>query len=52
MAFGDSFVQQTLNMDYRGFISHILLRQHGNQFLNYGIHFIRISDGLREEVEP
>jgi hypothetical protein len=52
MAFGDSFVKSTFNMDYRGFINHIHLKIHENEVLNFGLHFIRILEGTREEIEP
>lgn len=52
MAFGDSFVRSTLNMDYRGYINHIYLKHYENEVLNYGLHFIRLSEGIREEIEP
>jgi ABC-type branched-subunit amino acid transport system substrate-binding protein len=52
MAFGDSFVKSTLNMDYRGFINHIHLKKHNQEVVNFGLHFIRLSDGIREEIEP
>jgi hypothetical protein len=52
MAFGDSFVHSTSNMDYRGFINHIHLKIHENEVLNFGLHFIRILEGTREEIEP
>lgn len=52
MAFGDSFVNHTLNMDYRGFINHIKLKNHDNEVVNFGLHFIRLTEGIREEIEP
>ena len=52
MAFGDSFIRNTLNMDYRGYINHINLKRRGNEIINYGLHFIRLSEGIREEIEP
>lgn len=52
MAFGDSFVSKTLNMDYRGYINHIKLKQHGDEIINFGLHFIRLNEGIREEIEP
>lgn len=52
MAFGDSFIKNTLNLDYRGFINHIYLIRNENEVVNFGIHFIRLSEGIREEIEP
>ncbi|MBM3400117.1 MAG: hypothetical protein FJY15_06075 [Bacteroidetes bacterium] len=52
MAFGDSFVKNTLNMNYRGFINHIHLKNNNNEVVNFGLHFIRLSEGMREEIEP
>jgi hypothetical protein len=52
MAFGDSFVSKTLNMDYRGYINHINLKKHGDEIVNFGLHFIRVNEGVREEIEP
>lgn len=52
MAFGDSFIKNTLNMDYRGFINHVHLIRNENEVINFGVHFIRLSEGIREEIEP
>jgi hypothetical protein len=52
MAFGDSFVKNTLEMDYRGFINHIHLKKYNNEVVNFGLHFIQLSEGKREEIEP
>lgn len=52
MAFGDSFVNNSVNMDYRGFINHIHLKKFNKEVVNFGLHFIRLSDGIREEIEP
>ena len=52
MAFGDSFIKNTLNMDYNGFINHIYLIKNDNEVVNFGVHFIRLSEGIREEIEP
>lgn len=52
MAFGDSFISHTLNMDYRGYINHINLKKHGDEIVNFGLHFIRLNEGIREEIEP
>lgn len=52
MSFGDSFINHLLNMDYRGFINHIHLKKFNNEVVNFGLHFIRLSEGIREEIEP
>lgn len=52
MAFGDSFWQNTLGLNYRGFINHIRLEKCNGEILNCGLHMIRILDGKREEFEP
>lgn len=52
MAFGDSFWRHTLGLEYTGFINHIRLEKRDAEYINCGMHMIRIADGKREEYEP
>jgi hypothetical protein len=54
MGFGKSFWSSTLGLNYQGLINHIQLEQDpdGNEINNNGLHFIRISEGVKEEYEP
>lgn len=54
MSFGTSFWKNTAGLNYRGLINHIQLGQCSdcNEINNEGLHFIRISEGIREEYEP
>jgi len=54
MSFGTSFWSSTAGLDFKGLINHIQLSDCNgcNEINNSGLHFIRISEGTREEYEP
>lgn len=54
MSFGPTFWSNTSGLDYKGLINHIQLSECDgcNEINNNGLHFIRVSEGVKEEYEP